>query len=719
MRMRKMLPTIAFTFALSAMLTACKGKGSEVLPTLAPTATPKPASESLNKPTPTLAPDRDNTKIVELNGEDFNQTSLLSVNSGKIEVKKIAYTGDYSFAVTGREDASQGFSMNFAKANGEKVDVVGKIAHIAMWVYQESGEAATFACSVNAKDEENATQTVDRFEISNVVSKSWRLLEGDVKIPSGVKNPTISITMNSSTADFYVDDLRVTYDPNSSVGAYEAEKKATVYYFSFNDGSTYLSSRGTGVGKISDGGERATKCLKVTDRSANWHGVEIDLTDSNYAGETLYVSYMAKHEESSPLNVICSLEMKVKSSAEPKYPNIAETGSINANTWSQGFGSFEIPENVSSVKLYFETIGNSDFYLDDVVISNQDISSYDLDNFVVQNGVVISTGEKEHIDTASFTLIHRLTGDSSSDVNQLNGRGSASVKLGGFGHSGKGFEITGRTASWNGAGIGFTNSDGKSFDVIGKEVYVSFWVYQTSGETVEFNATLQVTKPDGGAAWPERVGITALESSTWTFVEGIIPVYANISVPQINFEIPGHDTANFYLDDIVIMVNEKSSVPIREDYVVKEKQNFPGISLNFEDNNVYFEGRGNAKPSIVSGGHESAKCMKVSGRTSGWHGVQADLSDYDLAGKTVSVSYWLYHEYDAPIEIAFTAQQNDGTNETYTSVVPATEVNSGKWIHFSETFTFDETAKKYYLYFESTNETAEFYVDDVVIESVK
>jgi len=715
MNIKKMLPTIAFTFALSAMLTACKGESGEILPTLAPTPTPKSAADSLLNPTPTQAPDINNTKIVELNGEDFNQTSLLSVNNGKIEVKKIAYTGDYSFAVTGRESASQGMSMSFAKLNGEKVDVVGKVIHVAMWVYQETGEAASFTCSISAKDKENNSQTVARYEMGNVTSKVWKLLETDLEVPAGVKNPTISVTMNSSEDDFYVDDLRLTYNPNSSVAEYQIEEKATIYYFSFDDGKAYLTSRGNGAGSIVNGGERDSKCLKVSGRTSNWNGVEIDLSNSNYAGKTLYVSYMAKHEESNPLSVICTLEAVTKGSDSPSYPNVAQTGEIGAGMWAQGYGSYEIPANVESLKLYFETKDTSEFYLDNVIISSEDISEYDMDNLVVSNGIVTSTGEKEKIDTSGYTLIHRLTGDSSSDSSVMNGRGSAKYEICSFGHNGKGFEITGRTASWNGVGIGFT-SNGKEYNVIGKEVYVSFWVYQNSGETVEFNATLQVTKPDGGAAWPERVGINALESGKWTYVEGIIPVYANVSVPQINFEIPGDDTADFYLDDIVIMVNEKSSVAIREDYVVKDKQEFPGISLDFEDNNVYFVGRGNAKPSIVNGGHESAKCMKVSGRTANWHGVQADLSEYDLAGKTVKVSYWIYHEYDTPIAIAFTAQQNDGTNETYTSVVEATEMNDGKWVHFTAEFTFDENAKKYYLYFESPVADAEFYVDDVVIE---
>ena len=394
------------------------------------------------------------------------------------------------------------------------------------------------------------------------------------------------------------------------------------------------------------------------------------------------------------------------------------TDTLSADSWGKGSGTYEVPSDTETLVFYFETEGTEDFCVDNVLITTLDPASLDTTNMNPDVRGVVSAESGSRIDTRKFKEIHYLSADSKKDEKSLLvARGlSKEVKISNNGKFENCFLISGRTASWNGVGIDFTSIDGTKHDVIGKDVFISFWVYQESGETVEFNATLQVNKPDGSTAWPERVGITSLESGKWTYVEGIVPVYANITAPRVNFEIPGNDTADFMLDNITIMVDPNSTVPINENYVVKEKKQFTKLSLSFEDNNAFFEGRGNAHATIAYGGHESEKCLGVVGRTASWHGAQADLSEYDLAGKTIKVSYWLYHEYATPISIAFTAQQNDGTNETYTPVVSATEMADGKWVQFTGTFTFDSNAKKYYLYFESPSETAEFYVDDVVIE---
>ena len=232
---------------------------------------------------------------------------------------------------------------------------------------------------------------------------------------------------------------------------------------------------------------------------------------------------------------------------------------------------------------------------------------------------------------------------------------------------------------------------------------------------MDFSATLQVNKPDGTSTWPERVSVEGIPSGKWTYVEGTVPVYANVKVPQINFELPGSDTADFMIDEVKIGYDPKSSVAANPDYEEQAKIPFVPIKLDFEDNEAYFQSRGSSQPSLVYGGHESNMCMAVKGRLQNWHGVQADLSQYDLAGRTIDVTYWVYHEYTTPLQVNMTAEQNDGETTTYTPIVTGTEMQDGKWIKFNNTYTIPEGVKKLIVYFESPNETAEFYIDDVSI----
>ncbi len=719
MKRRKSMAAFSLLTSVLLFMTACSSGVDYVLPTLAPTYTPTPVVKENDGPTPTLAPDAGNTKIIALDGEDYNQTSHFSIKgAGVISVKPVSHSGSYSFFISDRSDTSHGVSLSFSDENGKAVNVIGKSVHIAAWVYHESNEPQDFSCILSVKKLDGTTDTPEKLSITGVPSGEWTLLEGDLPVYSNVTNPTIGFEMSSSAkGSFYLDDVRMTYDPASNIGPNVAYNKETFngIHYDFEDAVPHLEERGTGVPSIVEGGyDGSDYCLFVSGRTKNWNGVQIDLSNYGLGGTKLYISYAAKHDAATKTKVVCSLQYKEVGSSSDKYANITSTESVLPGEWTVASASFTPVKTAESVVVYFETGATEDFYLDNIIITTKDpsVQSPEKD----PSGTTPDDPMKD-VDLSKFVTIHSLTADErNNEVQIFEKRGSAEMSIVSNGHSGNGFLVAGRTASWNGMGLNFKNLDNESFDVIGKQVYISYWVYQDSGEPQEFCATLQANKPDGSAVWPERVNIPALPSGQWTHVEGVIPVYANVKVPQINFEIPSSDNADFILDDIIIAYNPDSSVDPNPDYVVEAKQPFSTISLDFEDNNAYFGSRGNAKPSIVYGGHESDKCLAVTGRSSSWHGVQADLSAYDLAGKTLDITYWVYHEYTTPLEINMTAEQNDGEETTYTPVVVGEPIEDGKWVKYNNTYTVPENAKKFMLYFESPEETASFYVDDVVIK---
>lgn len=727
MKRKKVLSVFALSCMLIGSFAGCGGKGKgKVLPTIAPTPTTAPLNGQTGNPTPTTPPDSKYTKIFKLNGEDYNQITSFTATSGIISVKdEESYSGKYSFKITGRENEEHGVSMNYADTKGNTIDVVGKKTHLAVWVFQETGAPATFAVSLSVKKQDNSTDTPTIIEVPNVPSNVWYLIEKDIDVFSGIKSPSVTLAMTSSRDDFYFDDIRLTYDPDSYVdnnGMYGVAA-TELLYFTFEDGQTHLSARGDGVNnKLANSGNNSEVALQISKRTANWHGAQLDLKEYNFAGKKLYISYDAKNADSEKTEIKCTMEQKLKDSLETTYPSVGSSETVGKDKWTTVKATYDVPENVDSLIIYFETPGTGDFYLDNIAISTRDLSNIDLKTVQPdENGIVLLEKETEKINTAGFTQIHYLSGDTINDeLSLVNARGTQAVKLNKNGHSGNSFLISGRTASWNGASVGFTDIKEKEYNVLGKNVFVSFWVYQETGELMEVSATLQVNKPDGSQAWPERANKTNVPSGKWTYIEGIIPVYANAAAPTINFEMPTSDKADFLLDDITIMVDLNSNVPDNPEYVVKEQVEFTSLKLNFEDNNVVFAGRGNGRCSIVQGGHASDKCLKVSDRAATWHGAEADLSAYNLAGKTVQASIWVYHRYDDPIQLKFTAMQNDGSNDQYDAVIEDTEVYSGKWVHLTGEFTFASTAKKCSLIVESPdNETAEFYVDDVEVTLVK
>ena len=720
MRRKGRLSTFSLLTLVALLMTGCGGNdGGYVLPTLAPQNTPTPALEENNGPTPTVAPDAGNIKIIELDGENFNQTSYFKQRGlVNIAVKPVAHNGEFSFYVSNREDSSSCVYLDFSDTSGNITNVCGKLIHVAAWVYQETGASSTFVFRLQGKKPDGSADSPESVTISGVQSGQWALIEGDIPVYSNLSSPTISLEMSSSKDPYYFDDIRVTYNPGSAIPAntaYNISNFATLSY-DFEDGEVHFAPRGTGnPSVVGSGFNGSSNCLFVSGRSASWNGVQLDLSEYNVAGTDIWVSYAAKHAAKQKTKVICTLQWRAVGTTADKYSNITATEVVLPNEWAEGKGMIRIPANAESAIIYFETEGTDDFYLDNVIVSDKDPSKIQTggNQGGNQSGGQVDAGS---IDVSKFVTIHSLSGENDKETQIFSSRGSATLEIQKRGYSGSCFKISGRTAAWNGIGIDFKNLNNESFDVIGKQVYISYWVYQDSGEPVEFSSTLQVNKPDGSATWPERVTVETLQSGKWTHVEGLIPVYANVKVPQINFEIPGSDTADFLLDEIVIAYDPNSSVEPNPEFVIAEKVPFSTINLTFEDNEALFVSRGDGKPSIVYGGHESDMCLAVTGRKANWHGVQADLSQYDLAGRTIDVTYWVYHEYTTPLQVNMTAEQNDGETTTYIPVVAGDAQEDGKWVKYNNTYTVPNDVKKFILYFESPEAEASFFIDDITIK---
>ena len=90
----------------------------------------------------------------------------------------------------------------------------------------------------------------------------------------------------------------------------------------------------------------------------------------------------------------------------------------------------------------------------------------------------------------------------------------------------------------------------------------------------------------------------------------------------------------------------------------------------------------------------------------------------DIIGRTVNVSFWMCHDYDEPLQVYLSAEQNDGSNTEYIHVLEGNVAADGKWVYFSGSYEVPETVKKIYFYFESENETASFYLDDITFDVV-
>ena len=317
-----------------------------------------------------------------------------------------------------------------------------------------------------------------------------------------------------------------------------------------------------------------------------------------------------------------------------------------------------------------------------------------------------------------MAIVHHLDGEKKRDTLYFGSRGSGTAMWGTFGKDSEGsIWVTGRGANWHGVSLSFLGSTGEEHNVVGKEVTVSFDLYQETGAPFDFSCTLQVLKPDGSQAWPERVEALQGPSGEWVHVEGVIPVYANAGSPSLNFETSdaASASAEYWIDNITISYDKNSSVDPNPEYEPEPKVPFENVALTFTNNTGVFGSRGGASVAAVDG------AMYVSGRTANWNGAQADFSAYDLVGKTIEVSFKAKHDEDYPVDIKCSIEEKDSTGtSSYNGIagsgVPegTPSVQPGEWASFTGSYTILDTTVAPIVYFE-TPATESFYIDDLKI----
>ncbi|MEZ0536482.1 endo-1,4-beta-xylanase [Caldicellulosiruptoraceae bacterium PP1] len=266
-------------------------------------------------------------------------------------------------------------------------------------------------------------------------------------------------------------------------------------------------------------------------------------------------------------------------------------------------------------------------------------------------------------------------------------------------------KIQNRISVWDGCEIDKTNqlSSGINYQV-------STYVYHTSSQPQPFKIIALIQDENG-----ERYQ---------TIAETIaIPNYWKNVFGNLNFSVTG----TLRKLSIFIVSQSDTSFPF---YIDKfeiagpNKVGKPGliVSSTFESNTVEgWQPRGNGVSINLNNSisHTGNYSLYVQGRTSNWHGAQIDLKNILQKGKTYTISGWVYQNTGSEQKITLTMQnQYDGGNTNYTSIKYSQSVPSDTWVELSGTFTVSSTANvinNLTLYFESSNTTLSFYIDDINI----
>ncbi|MDQ0233524.1 endo-1,4-beta-xylanase [Metabacillus malikii] len=138
-------------------------------------------------------------------------------------------------------------------------------------------------------------------------------------------------------------------------------------------------------------------------------------------------------------------------------------------------------------------------------------------------------------------------------------------------------------------------------------------------------------------------------------------------------------------------------------------------SYDFEDSVQGWEGRGTAKVELTEDAYEGTKALKATGRTENWHGPSINVSELMEKGAKYEVSgYVKLVDGQEATEVKLSANQPGGGNE-YPTIEGPKNVTDAEWVQFKGEYTYDLSASEVSLYFEATNGTTEFIIDNVKV----
>lgn len=134
-------------------------------------------------------------------------------------------------------------------------------------------------------------------------------------------------------------------------------------------------------------------------------------------------------------------------------------------------------------------------------------------------------------------------------------------------------------------------------------------------------------------------------------------------------------------------------------------------SEGFESGTAGFSGRGGQESITTQTGGVSGNCLSVSGRTQSWHGASLNLTDTIVKDADYKISAWFKQNTGTDQEMKVSCTLNSGGEETYPAVGKVV-VKSGEWTKFEATYHIPKSFTSLSIYFESSEGTFDFFVDD-------
>lgn len=141
---------------------------------------------------------------------------------------------------------------------------------------------------------------------------------------------------------------------------------------------------------------------------------------------------------------------------------------------------------------------------------------------------------------------------------------------------------------------------------------------------------------------------------------------------------------------------------------------------DFETEVGLFSGRGGVETLALdtTDAYAGSSCLKVSDRTSSWHGPWIRVSDFLEAGVQYTVSAYVKADWYDTITLSTDTTDSAG-NRSYANLASASYTGDGNWVSFDAVkFSVPTDCESFYLYFECSD-TSPIYIDEFEIRTAQ
>ncbi len=273
--------------------------------------------------------------------------------------KDHAASGEKSLKVSGRSAFWQGAQLNIIK-----LLPAGKIYRFTASVKLGKNEKPDNLKMTIQRGSGGGESTYDNLAVVNATADEWKTVSGTFKPNGSDGYILVYFEADRASTSFFIDDFKI-----ELAGDGIPKQEGVILQNDFEDLTAQnWIVRGENVGMFSSNAFGANS-LKVSGRSANWHGLALDVSPILFKGRTYIFTVSARLVKGQKPDTLKITMLETPPKGEAKYKSLTNFTPVNDGEWVTLSGEYKVTTSDNNLLVYVEAAGAAtSFHIDNFSI---------------------------------------------------------------------------------------------------------------------------------------------------------------------------------------------------------------------------------------------------------------------------------------------------------------------------------------------------------------